>query len=204
MREGATLVMLAMTGTLAGRSWRARLSYAAIAFGFWDILYYVFLRIMSGWPTSLLDWHILFLLPLPWWGPVLAPVCIATLMIVWGTVVTQGRDRFPATGFTWASWGVSSAGILLALGIFMADSIRALPGGPIRFVRCCRQLLIGPCSAQRSCLWPRRWRTPVGNRYGAAGRSARTADSMQRFLGTNEERRHRPPTLPEVRSELPQ
>jgi hypothetical protein len=130
VREGATLVMLAMTGTLAGRSWRARLSYAAIAFGFWDILYYVFLRIMSGWPTSLLDWHILFLLPLPWWGPVLAPVCIATLMIVWGTVVTQGRDRFPATGFTWASWGVSSAGILLALGIFMADSIRALPGGP--------------------------------------------------------------------------
>ena len=51
-------------------------------------------------------------------------------MIVWGTVVTQGRERFPATGFTWASWGVSSAGILLALGIFMADSIRALPGGP--------------------------------------------------------------------------
>jgi hypothetical protein len=130
VREGATLLMLAITGTLAGRSWRARLSYAAIAFGFWDILYYVFLRIMSGWPTSLLDWDILFLLPLPWWGPVLAPVCIATLMIVWGTVVTQGRDRFPATGFTWASWGVSSAGILLALGIFMADSIRALPGGP--------------------------------------------------------------------------
>ena len=130
VREGATLLMLAMTGMLAGRSWRARLSYAAIAFGFWDILYYVFLRIMSGWPTSLLDWDILFLLPLPWWGPVLAPVCIAALMIVWGTVVTQGRDRFPATGFTWASWGVSSAGILLALGIFMADSIRALPRGP--------------------------------------------------------------------------
>jgi len=130
VREGATLLMLAMTGTLAGRSWRARLSYAAITFGFWDILYYVFLRIMSGWPTSLLDWDILFLLPLPWWGPVLAPVCMATLMIVWGTVVTQGRERFPATGFIWAWWGVSSAGILLALGIFMADSIRALPGGP--------------------------------------------------------------------------
>src|SRR5215510_8384674 len=129
VREGATLVMLLMVGILAGRTWRPRLGYAALAFGVWDILYYVFLRIMSGWPTSLLDWDILFLLPLPWWGPVLAPVCIATLMIVWGTVVTQGRDRFPATGFTWASWGVSSAGILLALRIFMADSIRALPGG---------------------------------------------------------------------------
>jgi len=81
VREGATLLMLATTGILAGRTWRARLSYAAIAFGSWDILYYVFLRIISGWPASLFDWDILFLLPLPWWGPVLAPVCIASLMI---------------------------------------------------------------------------------------------------------------------------
>ena len=128
VREGATLLMLAMTGLLAGRTWRTRLGYAAIAFGSWDILYYVFLRIISGWPASLFDWDILFLLPLPWWGPVLAPVCIASLMIVWGTLVTQWQDRIPATRFTRASWGVSWAGILLALGVFMADSIRALPG----------------------------------------------------------------------------
>jgi hypothetical protein len=130
VREGATLLMLAMIGMLAGRTWRARMGYAAIAFGFWDILYYVFLRIMSGWPASLLDWDILFLLPLPWWGPVLAPICIASLMIVWGTLVTQTHNRIPTTRFTRASWGASSAGILLALGMFMADSIRALPGGP--------------------------------------------------------------------------
>jgi hypothetical protein len=130
VREGATLLMLAMTGMLAGRSWRARLGYTAIAFGFWDILYYVFLRIMSGWPASLFDWDILFLLPLPWWGPVLAPVCIASLMIVWGTLVTQWRDRIPAPRFTQSLWGVSGTGVLLALGIFMADSIHALPGGP--------------------------------------------------------------------------
>ena len=130
VREGATLLMLAMTGMLAGRAWRARLGYAAIAFGSWDILYYVFLRIISGWPASLFDWDILFLLPLPWWGPVLAPVCIASLMIVWGTLVTQWQDRIPVTRFTRASWGVSWAGILLAPGVFMADSIRARPGGP--------------------------------------------------------------------------
>jgi hypothetical protein len=129
VREGATLLMLAMTGMLAGRTWRARLGYAAIAFGCWDILYYVFLRIISGWPASVFDWDILFLLPLPWWGPVLAPVCIASLMIVWGTCVTQSQDRLPATRFTRAAWGGSWAGIVLALGVFMADSIRALPGG---------------------------------------------------------------------------
>jgi hypothetical protein len=130
VREGATLLMLAMTGMLAGRRWRARLGYAAIAFGVWDILYYVFLRLISGWPAWWFDWDILFLLPLPWWGPVLAPVCIALLMIVWGTLVTQWPDRIPSTDFTRASWSVSGAGILLALGVFMADAIRALPGGP--------------------------------------------------------------------------
>jgi hypothetical protein len=129
VREAATLVMLAMTGMLAGRMWRARLGYAAIAFGCWDVLYYVFLRLISGWPTSLLDWDILFLLPLPWWGPVLAPVGIASLMIVWGTLVTQWPEQIPATRFTRASWGICSAGILLALWVFMADSIGALPGG---------------------------------------------------------------------------
>jgi hypothetical protein len=129
VREGATLLMLAMTGMLAGRTWRARLGYTAIAFGAWDILYYVFLRIISGWPASLFDWDILFLLPLPWWGPVLAPVCIASLMMVWGTLVTQWPDGIPATRVTQASWGVGWAGILLALWVFMAGSIRALPGG---------------------------------------------------------------------------
>jgi hypothetical protein len=129
VREGATLLMLATTGLLAGRTWRARVGYAAIAFGSWDILYYVFLRIISGWPVSLFDWDILFLLPLPWWGPVLAPVCIASLMIVWGTLVTQRQDRIPATRLTRASWSASWAGILLALWLFTNDALRALPGG---------------------------------------------------------------------------
>src|SRR6185503_16861436 len=45
-------------------------------------------------------------------------------------LVTQWRDSIPTTRFTRASWGVSGTGVLLALGMFMADSIRALPGGP--------------------------------------------------------------------------
>jgi hypothetical protein len=130
VREAATLLMLAAVGMLAGRTWPTRLGYAAIAFGVWDILYYVFLRIITGWPSSVFDWDILFLLPLPWWGPVLAPVSIACLMIVWGTLVSQWPDRIPATRFSRASWGLSFAGIVLALAVFMADAIRALPAGP--------------------------------------------------------------------------
>lgn len=128
VREAATLVMLATVGMLAGRGWRARIGYAAVAFGCWDILYYVFLRAMSGWPASLLDWDILFLLPLPWWGPVLAPVCIAVLMIAWGTLVTAWRDDEAVRAGT-VQWIACGAGILLALGMFMSGAIRALPQG---------------------------------------------------------------------------
>src|SRR3954471_19113431 len=125
-REAATLVMIATLGVLAGRTWRRRAGYAALAFGAWDILYYVFLRHMSGWPRTLLDWDILFLLPLPWWGPVLAPVSIALVMILWGTLATQSGDR--ATDTRWAS-ALGWIGIALALAVFMIDAWRALPGG---------------------------------------------------------------------------
>jgi hypothetical protein len=125
-REAATLVMIATLGVLAGRTWRRRAGYAALAFGAWDIFYYVFLRLISGWPRTLLDWDILFLLPLPWWGPVLAPVSIALVMILWGTLATQSGDD--ATGARWA-WALACVGIVLALAVFMIDAWRALPDG---------------------------------------------------------------------------
>lgn len=125
-REASTLVMLAAVGILAGRSWRRRAGYAAIAFGTWDIFYYVFLRLISGWPKSLFDWDILFLLPLPWWGPVLAPVGIAVVMLVWGTLITQSRER--AIDTRWPT-ALATVGIALALGVFMIDAWHALPGG---------------------------------------------------------------------------
>ena len=109
------------------------LGYTALAFGVWDILYYVFLRLISGWPTSLFDWDVLFLLPLPWWGPVLAPICIASLMIAWGTLATQCRDGGalkPLSEPTLAKlWSLGWLGIALALYVFMADSIRMLHQG---------------------------------------------------------------------------
>src|SRR5688572_7175088 len=45
VREAATLVMLFTVGWLAGASWRARVGYMTVAFGVWDIFYYVFLKI---------------------------------------------------------------------------------------------------------------------------------------------------------------
>jgi hypothetical protein len=129
VREAATLVMLLAVGTLAGRNWRGRLAYAAIAFGVWDIFYYVFLKVLCGWPHSVFDWDVLFLLPLPWWGPVLAPVLISMLMILWGTLVTSERASGGGQPREGMAWATSALGVVLALYVFMADTMRAASHG---------------------------------------------------------------------------
>ena len=129
VREAATMVMLLTVGALAGRTWRTRLAYTAIAFGVWDIFYYVFLRVISGWPRSPLDWDVLFLLPLPWWGPVLAPVGIALLMIVGGTLLTARPAGDPSGRSLTAAWFACWLGVALALYVFMADAIRVVNKG---------------------------------------------------------------------------
>jgi hypothetical protein len=129
VREAATLIMLLTVGILAGSTWRARLGYSAIAFGIWDIFYYVFLKTLCGWPHSVFDWDILFLLPLPWWGPVLAPVAIAALMILWGALVTWGAPVNFSLGQEWKVWTLNFAGAALALSVFMADAARVTGQG---------------------------------------------------------------------------
>jgi hypothetical protein len=128
-REVATLVMLWAVGWLAGRTWRSRAGYSLIAFGAWDIFYYIFLVPMSGWPHTILDWDVLFLLPLPWWGPVLAPMLIALLLIVGGVLAALGDGtREPAWPHWWA-WALNVSGVGLALYTFMATAIQVLPRG---------------------------------------------------------------------------
>jgi 4-hydroxy-3-methylbut-2-enyl diphosphate reductase len=129
VREAATLLMLLTIGAIAGRTWRMRLGYTAVAFGIWDIFYYVFLKAIYDWPKSPFDWDILFLLPLPWWGPVLAPLCIAFLMIVWGTLASQCIDGNPFASVTSTLWRLNWLGVALALYVFMADSLRVVNQG---------------------------------------------------------------------------
>src|SRR5690349_9252796 len=83
-REAATMVMLAAVGYLAGRSAAGRIGAFALAMGLWDIFYYVFLWLFAGWPASPLAPDVLFLIPLPWWGPVISPVLTATVIVLAG------------------------------------------------------------------------------------------------------------------------
>lgn len=129
-REAATLAMLLALGLAAGRSAQARLGFALFAFGLWDILYYVWLRVLIGWPATLLDPDLLFLIPLPWWGPVLSPVLIAVLSIAAGWTMVARDDQGVCLRPGPGGWISLAAGILAALYAFMADSLKALPASP--------------------------------------------------------------------------
>ena len=73
VREIATLVMIAAVACLAGRTPRARLAAGLWIFGIWDILYYAFLRWLTGFPHSLADADVVFLVPVAWIFPVWVP-----------------------------------------------------------------------------------------------------------------------------------
>jgi hypothetical protein len=92
-RELATVVMLAAAGLAIGRTFREWLAGFMIAFGVWDIFYYVFLKLLLGWPASLWTWDILFLLPVPWVGPVIAPLLVSLSMIAVGAAVLRRESR---------------------------------------------------------------------------------------------------------------
>ena len=58
-----------------------------IIFAVWDIFYYVWLKVLLDWPASIMDWDILFLIPVTWASPVLYPVLISATLIVFAVVM---------------------------------------------------------------------------------------------------------------------
>jgi len=81
VREFFSLLMIISVAALAKRSFYERFANFLFIFAIWDISYYVFLKIILGWPASIMTWDILFLIPVPWTSPVLAPVIASLTMI---------------------------------------------------------------------------------------------------------------------------
>ena len=82
LREFCTLVMLAAIAVIAGKNKLEMFSYFLFSFAVWDLTYYIGLKLILNWPSSFLTWDILFLIPVPWIGPVLAPVISSILMVI--------------------------------------------------------------------------------------------------------------------------
>jgi hypothetical protein len=111
-REAATLAMLVAVA-LAPRG-RPLLKFARFlfCFGLWDIFYYVALKLLLGWPSSLLAWDVLFLIPLPWLAPVLAPAAVALCFVVAGAYGIIRRGRVRTRPWHWMLAGAGAAVVL--------------------------------------------------------------------------------------------
>ena len=121
-REVATVVMILAVAVLAARARREVFLYFALMFGIWDIFYYVWLWVFIGWPPSLLTWDILFLIPVPWVGPVLAPV-VVSLCLIAGSVWLLAR---PELRLPRLAWGLAILGAVLIILSFAVDFRYAL------------------------------------------------------------------------------
>jgi hypothetical protein len=121
-REAATMIMLASVALVSGRAcW---LPSFAIVFGTWDIFYYVFLRLLLHWPASVMTWDVLFLIPVPWAAPVLAPSIVSVTIVAAGVVALAWPVRMRPL-----HWITVTLGCALILASFMWDYQNLLAGG---------------------------------------------------------------------------
>lgn len=84
-RETATIIMLVCVAYVAGATRRQRLGAFLVSFACWDIMYYVFLKVLDNWPSSLFTKDVYFLIPVTWVGPVITPLIISIVLLVWGS-----------------------------------------------------------------------------------------------------------------------
>jgi len=113
LREAATMIMLLTIAILAGRTTTEKFAWFLYCFAVWDIFYYVFLKMLIGWPASLFTWDLLFLIPITWTGPVLAPVLVSFTMILLAIILVRSTNKIPTTVIKGTEW------IVLITGAFV-------------------------------------------------------------------------------------
>jgi hypothetical protein len=133
LREIATIVMLLAVSVLAGRMTYERFSYFLYCFGVWDIFYYVGLKVLLNWPSSLLTWDILFLIPVVWLAPVLAPIVCATTMIIFSGFILYYHDKGYPVRINLLGWSLMLLGALVILITFIWDYSKIIIQG--RFLK---------------------------------------------------------------------
>jgi hypothetical protein len=116
-REAATLVMLLTIAYIYGRNFISRFAAFLFSFAIWDIFYYVFLKVLIDWPDSLLTWDVLFLIPVTWVGPVIAPVLVSFTMILYALIflkTDREKELAKANGIEWSGFILGALIILLS------------------------------------------------------------------------------------------
>jgi len=122
IREFATLViMVSISALLSKRFWQG-FGFFLVIFGVWDIFFYIWLKAAVNWPASFIDPDILFLIPVPWIAPVLAPILVSLVMIGIGIDIIKIFDRGNKVKPHLTQWIMVLAGSFIILYSFMSDT----------------------------------------------------------------------------------
>jgi len=127
-REAATIIMLIGAGVMSGKNGIQRFVFFLYSFAIWDIFYYVFLKVLLNWPESVFTWDILFLIPVPWVGPVIAPCLVSLSMIVFTFVVVFYQEKGKHVHVGFLEWVLLISGSITAIISFMWDYIMYVSG----------------------------------------------------------------------------
>lgn len=128
-REAFTIIILWFSAMLAAEKFKERFALFLYNFGLWDIFYYVWLKVLIDWPAGWLEWDILFLIPLPWIAPWLAPALISIGFIICSYIVLKHPHKFKDKIFNKIEWFLEIAAAGLILWSFFWQTENVLNGG---------------------------------------------------------------------------
>lgn len=124
LREGATIIMLWMLALSSEQSLERRLAVFLGAFAIWDLFYYVFLKLMVGWPESLMTWDILFLIPVPWVGPVIAPCIVSMTMVAFSALILYYNRTSDVHALSKGIWALLVGGSMIIIASWTVDYLQ--------------------------------------------------------------------------------
>ncbi|HMG16613.1 MAG TPA: hypothetical protein VK590_14245, partial [Saprospiraceae bacterium] len=113
--------MLLSIGVLTAKTASLRFAHFILCFAIWDLCYYLFLWIFLGWPESLFTWDILFLIPVPWVGPVITPCIVSVTMMILALSIIYFHGRAVDTKLKAKEWGLFISGSIIIIISFMWD-----------------------------------------------------------------------------------
>ncbi len=121
LREFSTIVMLLTIAIIAGKNFNQRFSFFLYTFAIWDIFYYVALKFILNWPPSLLTFDILFLIPVSWIGPVLAPLICSITMIILSIEIVFLEEKGYRLKIRFIDWLLILSGSFIIFLTFISD-----------------------------------------------------------------------------------
>lgn len=134
-RELATIIMLITIALITGKIFLEKVAYFLFAFGVWDIFYYLWLKVFINWPESFLTDDLLFLIPVPWISPVLAPVLVSVIFISFSILALRKIEAEQRIKFNTLNLLLFFIGVVLILTSFIWEFEKRLNSvSPVDFM----------------------------------------------------------------------